>query len=329
MFDRTDLQALAQPNTAIVAKILYDEPTPLLNPNGSIQKRGIPLIVVWLVLGAVFFSIRMKFINFRGVRHAISLIRGKYDDPANKGEVSHFQALTTALSGTVGLGNIAGVAVAIAVGGAGATFWMIVAGILGMASKFTECTLGVKYRYINEKGEVSGGPMYYLSRGLAMRKMRGFGKVLAGLFAILCIGASFGGGNMFQANQAFAQVVTKVPYFQGNGALFGVILAVLIGLVIVGGIKSIAKVTDKIVPFMGVLYVGIALLFGARAGFQLGVGHRHFLARQQGVEVVVGIAGRGRRHRGRQRGVLVGGAGGRRRGGVGIGAGAIEAVVAV
>lgn len=260
VFDRSDVAAMSKPNTAMVATIQFDEPTPILNPNGTVQSQGIPLIVVWLIMGAVYFTIRMRFINFRGVRHAIDLIKGKYDDPENKGEVSHFQALTTALSGTVGLGNIAGVAVAMVVGGAGATFWMIVAGLLGMASKFTECTLGVKYRYINEQGEVSGGPMYYLSRGLAMRKMRGLGKFLAGLFAILCIGASFGGGNMFQANQAFAQVANKIPMFEGNGAMFGIILAILIGLVIVGGIKSIAKVTDKIVPLMVGVYVIFSLI---------------------------------------------------------------------
>jgi AGCS family alanine or glycine:cation symporter len=137
---------------------------------------------------------------------------------------------------------------------------MIAAGLLGMASKFTECTLGVKYRLINDKGEVSGGPMYYLSQGLEKRNMKGLGKVLAGLFAVLCIGGSFGGGNMFQANQAFVQVSSKVPLFETNGALFGVILAILVGLVIVGGIKSIAKVTDKIVPVMVGVYVGFALV---------------------------------------------------------------------
>ncbi len=260
IFDRSDALAMARPNTAMVARIVYDEPRPLLHPNGTEQSRGIPLIVVWLIVGAIFFTLRMRFINFRGIKQALALIRGKYDDPTDKGEVSHFQALTTALSGTVGLGNIAGVAVAIVVGGAGATFWMIIAGLLGMASKFTECTLGLKYRSINEEGEVSGGPMYYLSRGLALRNMAGFGKVLAGLFAVLCIGASFGGGNMFQANQAFVQVASKIPIFQGNGALFGVILAILVGLVIVGGIKSIARVTDKVVPLMVGIYVTFALL---------------------------------------------------------------------
>jgi len=260
VFDRADVEAMASIETGIMARIKYDEPRPLLTANGDVQKKNIPFIVVWLLAGAIFFTIRMGFINFRGVKHAFQLVAGKYDDPEDKGEVSHFQALTTALSATVGLGNIAGVAVAIVIGGPGATFWMIIAGLLGMASKFTECTLGVKYRIINDKGEVSGGPMYYLSQGLEKRNMKGLGKVLAGLFAILCIGGSFGGGNMFQANQAFVQVSNKVPIFEGNGALFGVILAILVGLVIIGGIKSIAKVTDKIVPVMVGVYVGFAII---------------------------------------------------------------------
>ncbi len=260
VFNADDAEMIAAPNTGVIGRLVYDTPRPVLHPNGEKQEKGIPFIVVWLVLGAIYFTIRMRFINFKGLRQSLLLVSGKYDDPDNPGEVSHFQALTTALSATVGLGNIAGVAVAIVIGGAGATFWMIVAGLLGMASKFVECTLGVKYRIINEKGEVSGGPMYYLSSGLEKRNMKGLGKVLAVVFAVLCIGGSFGGGNMFQANQAFAQVSSKVEIFQGNGALFGVILAILVGLVILGGIKSIAKVTDKIVPIMVVVYVGTALV---------------------------------------------------------------------
>ena len=172
---------------------------------------SIPIVVVWLVFGAIYFTFRMNFINIRGFKHAIGLVKGDYDDPNDKGEVSHFQALTTALSATVGLGNIAGVAIAISIGGPGATFWMIVAGLLGMSAKFVECTLGIKYRKIDENGEVSGGPMYYLRDGLAKYNMAGFGKVLVVLFAILCIGGSFGGGNMFQANQAYAQLVGQFP----------------------------------------------------------------------------------------------------------------------
>ena len=178
-------------------------------------------------------------------------MQGKYDDPDNPGEVSHFQALTTALSATVGLGNIAGVAIAISIGGPGATFWMIVAGFLGMSSKFTECTLGVKYRRIDINGVVSGGPMYYLRDGLKKKKMKWLGVVLAALFALLVIGGSFGGGNMFQANQSFSQLAYVIPTIEGYGFWFGIILAILVGIVIIGGIKSIARVTDKIVPFHG------------------------------------------------------------------------------
>jgi len=243
-----------------LAFIKFAQPQVVLNPNGTPQTQGVPIIVLWLVLGALFFTIRMGFINFRGVRHALELVAGKFDNPDDKGEVSHFQALTTALSATVGLGNIAGVAVAITLGGPGATFWMVIAGLIGMASKFVECTLGVKYRKINENGEVSGGPMYYLSAALEKQNKKVLGKVLAFIFTILCIGASFGGGNMFQANQAFAQLSNKMPALQGNGVWFGIVLAILVGIVIIGGIKSIAKVTDKIVPFMCGIYVLFALI---------------------------------------------------------------------
>jgi len=229
-------------------------------PNGDARTMSIPLVVIWLVIGALFFTIRMKFINFRGFKHSIDLIRGKFDNPNHKGEVSHFQALATALSATVGLGNIAGVAIAITVGGPGATFWMIIAGLLGMSSKFTEVTLGVKYRNIDKNGVVSGGPMFYLEKALKKRNLGALGKVLAVIFAILVIGASIGGGNMFQSNQAFAQLASKLPMIKPYGAYFGVILAILVGIVIIGGIKNIARVTEKIVPLMAALYVGTALI---------------------------------------------------------------------
>lgn len=241
--------------------VIYDDNgVALLHPNGDERQQPIRFVVVWLVLGALFFTIRMGFINFKGFKHALELVRGKFDNPEDKGEVSHFQALTTALSGTVGLGNIAGVAVAVSLGGAGATFWLIVAGFLGMSSKFVECTLGVKYREINDKGEVSGGPMYYLTKGLEKQNKGVLGKILAVIFAILCIGGSFGGGNMFQSNQAFAQLAGSIPALADYGALFGIILAILVGIVIIGGIKSIAKVTDKIVPFMVGVYVLFSLI---------------------------------------------------------------------
>ena len=222
--------------------VIYDDAgNPVLDENGVPQETKIPFIVIWLILGAVTFTVVMRFVNVRGFKHAIQLVQGKYDDPDNPGEVSHFQALTTALSATVGLGNIAGVAIAISIGGPGATLWMIIAGLLGMSSKFTECTLGVKYRQIDENGVVSGGPMYYLRDGLKKKGMKWLGIVLAGLFALLVIGGSLGGGNMFQANQAFSQLSYIMPSIADYGAWFGILLAILVGIVIIGGIRSIAR----------------------------------------------------------------------------------------
>ncbi|MCX7550583.1 amino acid carrier protein [Xanthomarina sp. F2636L] len=243
----------------IFAEIAYDKPIVLTHPNGDPLTKPISFIVIWLVLGALFFTIRMGFINIRGFKHAIDLARGKYDDPDAPGQVTHFQALATAVSGTVGLGNIAGVAVAVSLGGAGATFWMIVCGLLGMSTKFVECTLGVKYRDILPDGRVFGGPMNYLRHGLEKRNMKGLGKVLAGMFAVLAVGASFGGGNMFQANQSFEQLAGQFPMLEGNGFYFGIITAILVGVVIIGGINSIAKVTGRVVPIMASIYVVAAL----------------------------------------------------------------------
>lgn len=234
--------------------------TPLLHPNGQPVTQDCWLVVVLLILAAAWFTLYFGFINIRGFKHAVHITMGKYANPNDKGEVSQFQALTAALSGTLGLGNISLVAVAIAVGGPGATFWMIVAGLIGMSSKFVECTLGVKYRKIDEKGEVSGGPMYYLSQGLVKRNLGGLGKVLAILFAVMCVGGTLGGGNMIQANQAFAQVEQTLGKDNVSSLWFGIAMAVLIGLVIMGGIKSIAKVTDKIVPFMVAVYCVFALI---------------------------------------------------------------------
>ena len=216
-----------------------------------------PWIVLWLVVGATVFTLYFAFVQFRFFGHAIKLVKGDYSDPNDAGEVSHFQALATALSGTVGLGNIAGVAVAVGIGGPGATFWMILAGLLGMASKFTECTLGVKYRNEYPDGTVSGGPMYYISKGFNELGLPG-GKILAVLFSIFCILGALGGGNMFQANQAHAQIAGIVGDYPGW--ITGVIFAAVVFAVIVGGIKSIANVTEKVVPFMGILYVGAALI---------------------------------------------------------------------
>lgn len=234
----------------------------------SIPLAGVqfPVIVIWLIAAATFFTFYFRFVNLRAMKHGFQLVRGDYNDPSAAGEVTHFQALATALSGTVGLGNIAGVAVAVSLGGPGATFWMIAAGFLGMSSKFVECTLGVRYRNEYADGTVSGGPMYYLSKGLAERseKLRLLGRVLAVMFAIFCIGGSFGGGNMFQANQSFKQVVAvtggDASWLADKGWLFGVVIAILVGLVIIGGIQGIARVTSKIVPFMAVLYVGAGMV---------------------------------------------------------------------
>ncbi|NRA84218.1 MAG: alanine:cation symporter family protein [Gammaproteobacteria bacterium] len=226
----------------------------------------VPLIVVWLILAALLFTFYFRFVCVTGFTHAIRLVRGDYTDPneKNKGEVSHFQALTTALSGTVGLGSIAGVAVAVSVGGPGATFWMIVAGLLGMSAKFVECTLAVKYRKINPDGSISGGPMYYLSRGLKEKGLGGLGKVMAVFFAVMCVGSSFGAGNLFQVNQAYSQFLVVTggadSFFADKAWLFGITMAAIVGSVIIGGIKGIAHVTEKIVPFMTSIYVLAALV---------------------------------------------------------------------
>lgn len=230
-----------------------------------IGESQLPLIVVWLIAGAVIFTIRMRFINFRGFRHAVRIVAGKEDKaPKAPGEVSHFQALTTAVSGTVGVGNITHVAVAISIGGPGAAFWLIVAGLLGMSSKFVECTLGVKYRQTNKDGSVSGGPMFYLDKGLAERNLPRLGKAMAWYYAVCIILGCLGVGCMFQANQAYVQFVNvtggEASLFATRGWLFGAMLAGLTALVIVGGIKSIARVTSKLVPFMALLYVGAALV---------------------------------------------------------------------
>ncbi len=248
------------------------------------ETTGIPWVLIVLLLGAGYFTIYFKFVNFHDFFTAIKVVRGDYDSYETEGnvtvspsvatvegdnpdtirvegagEVSHFQALTAAVSATVGLGNIAGVAIALGIGGPGATFWMILVGLLGMSSKFVECTLGVKYREVNAEGTIFGGPMYYLKKGLQEKGWHRLGKILAVVFAIMCIGGSFGGGNMFQVNQAFKlfEHVTgaEQSFIAGKGWLFGLIMAILVGIVIIGGIKKIAKVTDKIVPVMVVMYM--------------------------------------------------------------------------
>jgi len=242
---------------------------------------GNPFVIYLLVGSALFFTLYFGFINIRKFPLAIGVVRGKYDDidhhgadekaavniadgdvvdtikdESKDGEVSHFQALATAVSGTVGNGNIAGVALAIALGGPGATFWMIVCGLIGMSTKFVECTLGVKYRDVGEDGTVYGGPMYYLKKGLSERGFKQLGKIAAVIFAICCIGGSFGGGNAAQSNQATV-VLKQLMGLESTsaGAIIGLIMAVLVGLIIIGGIKRIASVTERVVPFMALLYI--------------------------------------------------------------------------
>lgn len=268
---------------AITSVVFYSVP---------IGEKDVPIVLIVLLVGALFFTLYFKFPNIRLLGTAVRVVKGNYEDmdehttdekesddnisvvdgdvldtikvehaAGADGEVTPFQALTAALSATVGLGNIAGVAIAIAVGGPGATFWMIIAGLIGMASKFVECTLGVKYRDIDADGTVHGGPMYYLSKGLKEKGMAGFGKFLAIFFAIMAVGGSFGGGNMFQANQAAAQFIKMADIEYGAaGFIFGIVVAILVGIVIIGGIKKIGAVTEKVVPFMAVIYVGAALI---------------------------------------------------------------------
>ncbi len=234
-------------------------PTPIPFFGGTFDQVTIPFAVLWLVLGAIYFTVRTGFPQLRAVGHAIAVTRGKYDDPKDAGDVTSFQALSAALSATVGLGNIGGVAVAVTIGGPGATFWMIIAGFLGMASKFTECTLGQMYRQKRSDGSVMGGAMYYLSLGLAERGLPKLGKVLALIFAVLCIGGSFGGGNSYQVNQSLYAVRQTLPALAGFEWVYGLVMAAAVGVVIIGGIQRIADVASKIVPAMCILYVLAAL----------------------------------------------------------------------
>jgi AGCS family alanine or glycine:cation symporter len=253
-FDETIDERFAPIASAISDVVFFSVP---------IAGADVQLIVCWLVFGAAFFTIYLRFINVRGFTHAIRLVRGDFSDGSGDGEVSHFQALSTAISGTVGVGNIAHVAVAISVGGPGAAFWMWVAGLLGMASKFAECTLGVKYRQVNPDGSVSGGPMFFLDRGLAERGWPRLGRALALYYAACIVVGALGIGCMFQSNQAYVQLVHvtggDTSWFAGRGWLFGVVLAVAVGGVIVGGIRSIARVASRLVPFMAIVYVSAGL----------------------------------------------------------------------
>lgn len=274
------INEIVQPATNLIELVVF-------YPVTLTEGVKVPIVLLILIFGALFFTLYFGFPSIRHFSTSLNIIRGKYsgiegpvasempaalnvvdgDNPdtirieGHTGEVSHFQALTAALSATVGLGNIAGVAIAVAIGGPGATFWMILAGILGMASKFTECTLGVKYRDIGPTGTVYGGPMYYLQKGLAEKKMATLGRILAIFFAIMCVGGSFGGGNMFQANQA-AEMLTGTFGLESNfaGTMIGLIFAVMVGVVIIGGIKRIGAWTEKIVPFMVGIYMAAGII---------------------------------------------------------------------
>ena len=253
----------------------------------------VPLIVVWLAVAAVVCTLSFRFVNLWGFKHGIDLVRGRYgNDPDAPGMVTHFQALTTAVSGTVGLGNIAGVAVALSVGGPGATFWMILVGLLGMSTKFVECTLGVKYRRINPDGRVDGGPMFYLRHGLADVGKAGLGRIMGPFYAVCMMLAALGGGNMFQSNQAVQQIILATggaaSPLAGSAWLVGLGLAVLVGAVVLGGIRSIAKVTGKLVPAMAALYILSVLLI---LGLNFSAIPQAFAAIWQGAFAPQGVAG--------------------------------------
>ncbi len=226
---------------------------------GQVEDTTIPFLVAWLIIGGVFLTLKMGFVNLKMLKHSFKIVTGKYKTKDDKGQITPFESLTTALSATVGLGNIAGVAIAISIGGAGATFWMIIAGFLGMTLKFTEVTLSVKHREFLKDGSIMGGGMEYLSRGLAEKGMVGFGKVLAVIFAIFMIGGAIGGGNTFQVSQALGAVQQEVPFLEQYPIIFGITLALITGAVIIGGIKRIAHTTVKIVPLMVFIYVSASL----------------------------------------------------------------------
>lgn len=253
----SDINHYFEPLVNSLSSVLFWDPFAAMGLNLGAP---VPFIVVWLIAGGLFFTLYLRFINIRGMKHGLDLALGRDKRQAGKGDTSHFQAVATALSSTVGLGNIAGVAVAVSIGGPGATLWLIVAGFLGMSSKFAECTMGVKYRKIDENGVVSGGPMYYLKEGLTGKGLPKTGSVLAWVYALIISLSAFGIGNMFQSNQVYAQLSTVFPTLEPHGFWIGLTLAVLTGLVILGGIKSIAKVCGRLFPLMAGIYVIMCLI---------------------------------------------------------------------
>ena len=244
------IESLIEPFSSFITNLIFT--------SFSIQNNQVPLVVIWLVIASLFFTFYFRFINIRAFKQGWLVAIGKFDKPDAPGEITHFQSFTAAMSGTIGLGNIAGVAVAISIGGPGAMLWMIIMAFFGMTLKFVEVSLGHKYRVIHSDGTVSGGAIRYLSDGMKECGFPKFGKFLAFFFAICCIGGSFGGGNMFQANQAFQQIIIATggadSFFFDKGWLGGLIFSIVVGLIIIGGIKSIGKVTSKLVPFMGGVY---------------------------------------------------------------------------
>jgi AGCS family alanine or glycine:cation symporter len=237
---------------------------PVLDASGNpvIKVVSLPFLIVVLILGAIFFTLWYRWINVRGFKHSIEIIQGKYDNPEDTGEISHFRALTSALSATVGLGNIAGVAIAIQLGGPGAVFWMLVAAVFGMTAKFSSCTLSQMYRQTNPDGSISGGPMYYIDIGLKQMGSgwAGLGKVLAIIYALMVMGGAIGAGNMFQVNQTAEAFRSTFGLSEGANWVIGIVIAILVGIVIVGGIKRIGAATSKIVPAMCGLYVCFSIL---------------------------------------------------------------------
>ncbi len=247
----TKIDTFLKPFSDVITNLVFD--------SFSFYGTEIPYIVCWLLFASIYFTLYFRFANIRFFNRGIKVAVGKYDNPNHPGEITHFQSFTAAMSGTIGLGNIAGVAVAISIGGPGAMLWMIITAFFGMTLKFVEVSLGHKYRIIHKDGTVSGGAIRYLSSGLSDCGFPKFGKILAFLFAVFCIGGSFGGGNMFQANQAFQQIVeatggVESPFYQ-KGWLGGISFAIIVGFIIIGGIKSIGKVTEKLVPMMAIIYV--------------------------------------------------------------------------
>jgi AGCS family alanine or glycine:cation symporter len=226
---------------------------------GYVDGVKLPFLVIWLISGGIYMTFLTRFINIRAFKHSLDIVRGRYITKDDKGQISPFGALTTALSATVGLGNIAGVALAIAIGGPGATFWMIVAGFLGMSLKFTEVTLSLQHREFLKDGTIMGGAMEYLSKGFAQKGYVKLGKVLSLMFAVMLIGGAIGGGNIFQVSQAYSAISHEVDFFANNPLVFGFILAGFTAIVIIGGVTRIASITQKLVPFMVVIYIGASL----------------------------------------------------------------------